>query len=1278
MLSLKKRERPKRGGVPEEFLKQSGWIQEQREAEAAKRQRTESDPVDEADTSDLAPAQASSSVQASSSEPAFSPTPASAPEAPSAAPEASSVAREASSAAREASSAAPAPEAPAQPSRSEIDGDMFRLLERQSTHAPINVPRRASSSQQRTASGQASMIPTEPSTVTDGWRDVNVNAEYVPKFGQALRLGLVFEPLPPSDVDCGRIVAVNAGCGRGKSFVFRVYMKKILEENPRARILLMSANILYGTNLAHELKEAGFDVAFYKDKSTNLAAHQVVVCSLESLHHIDGQSFDMLLIDEIRTISTIVGGETMPNFVNLAILRALCHETPRVVVCDADIKFQVHESEPRPIVYDMLGIISSRRVLCMNLTHPGPPHLERSARLFYNHDDATFGKSEFLGEIKLAVDEWKDNNEKRIAICVGSKSQMTEVSKLLEKLKIRWKPYSGVTDDESKARLSDPDEEWMPLGAIVFTTTLSIGVDPKKVQFARVFVWTCRMGCNVLTQAQAAMRFGRSASAPLLDPTISILIDAPPPGVRALEVEEGKKEDLIPPNYEAEVKRLQVKRGSTVRMWSKALDLIGGAITGTKQPSLVSDAIIRLMAHGHLERSYQTKDIHSLVLRVCQHHGWSVESRGVSGETYELTAFKASDDTDDKFAALLSEEEKWDRCLMYIEDHGVDEFFSECYGWADEEHTGPLNALQKKLVQAYWLLYNIQRLPKQGLEESPGKQLKHLDKSGVKKGLELNAIRRCLEPEDQIKRDMRAWYNPDKKKHARDPYLKTDIGMRMMAADECAKLLGISSMMEEVDLPDRIIEIANRAKEKDRPAADARFANELRYIAHQLNLNGDKQFVGTLQDIAKACGMHLNVQRKKDTKNQANGKREWRIESMDLKRVMPDIVDDWLVSSKRLDWKQVRTSDWASAHLGIELETLEGLVDELLTADMCMPLDSTASRDVRFEKLDAAAVRRELARLNDVHDPTDRDARWLAWLQDATKAAVSDKTDPSVLLLTVTYTQLACGRRMASPPSLQDCPSGLRRVVAGRFYHSIDIKSCKPTILLEWAHREQVHGVDTLRECVEHRDDVLQRIGLFYGTEPAKCKFVILRVLSGGDEREWIRDAGCSRNETYTAPELMELKECHRAIRDAMFKRHANRVASLRRQLKITADANVTRTRAEARMEPTSKEKRAAFEKASMKATDPAIDRTIFCTLYFEEEDRILDAMDECFRKNGWNVGSLIYDAALIEHRADASVEGAVKAAEAAVRQNLGYPIQLDEETLFNPNARASEENFWD
>ena len=64
-------------------------------------------------------------------------------------------------------------------------------------------------------------------------------------------------------------------------------MGRLLAAQPKARVLLMSANILYGRNLTHELIEGGFDAAFYKDKHANLANHQVVVCSLESLQRLE-------------------------------------------------------------------------------------------------------------------------------------------------------------------------------------------------------------------------------------------------------------------------------------------------------------------------------------------------------------------------------------------------------------------------------------------------------------------------------------------------------------------------------------------------------------------------------------------------------------------------------------------------------------------------------------------------------------------------------------------------------------------------------------------------------------------------------------------------------------------------------------------------------------------------------------------------------------------------------------------------------------------------------
>jgi len=85
-----------------------------------------------------------------------------------------------------------------------------------------------------------------------------VDSEYVPPFGSVPG----FEP-----VRNGPALLLCAGMGRGKSFQFREYMKRIFVEMPGSRVLLISANILYGCNLAAELKKEldGVRVGFYKD-----------------------------------------------------------------------------------------------------------------------------------------------------------------------------------------------------------------------------------------------------------------------------------------------------------------------------------------------------------------------------------------------------------------------------------------------------------------------------------------------------------------------------------------------------------------------------------------------------------------------------------------------------------------------------------------------------------------------------------------------------------------------------------------------------------------------------------------------------------------------------------------------------------------------------------------------------------------------------------------------------------------------------------------------------
>ena len=104
----------------------------------------------------------------------------------------------------------------------------------------------------------------------------------------------------------------------------------------------------------------------------------------------------------------------------------------------------------------------------------------------------------------LVEEAWHKDNTKRFAVCCGSKSELTEVYNLLIMLKVPVKPYSGDTNENAKfGDLMHPDYAWQEFGCIASTTSLSIGVDPKAIEFDRVFMWTHPQGCMLLAIFQA-------------------------------------------------------------------------------------------------------------------------------------------------------------------------------------------------------------------------------------------------------------------------------------------------------------------------------------------------------------------------------------------------------------------------------------------------------------------------------------------------------------------------------------------------------------------------------------------------------------------------------------------------------------------------------------------------------------------------------------------------------------------------------------------------------
>eukprot|EP00966_Prymnesium_polylepis_P147529 3408110-Prymnesium_polylepis.1 len=127
-------------------------------------------------------------------------------------------------------------------------------------------------------------------------------------------------------------------------------------------------------------------------------------------------------------------------------------------------------------------------------------------------------------------------------------------------------------------------------------------------------------------------------------------------------------------------------------------------------------------------------------------------------------------------------------------------------------------------------------------------------------------------------------------------------------------------------------------------------------------------------------------------------------------------------------------------------------------------------------------------------------------------------------------------------------------------------------------------------------------------------------------------------------------------------------VAAETEKLKALAKANVANAEARLGAATTAQERveaERAWNKARMKATSKAIKRSIFSLCVFQLEDMILDVIDEYFRQEGWTVGSLQFDGLFPEHREDASLSDAMRAAEAAVKESLGYTIQLAEKDLY-------------
>ena len=1159
------------------------------------------------------------------------------------------------------------------------------------------------------------------------WAKVEVQNQQNPCFmpligSMAVDGRTCFEPKPRTRRSAGNVLACVAEMGRGKSTMIREYQRSTITgqtrdlaqqtwHNPDARFLLLTANRLYAASaareqeaLAAELRELGSTVvarSYMSGGGDHLAACQFVLCSLESLHHVEGQQFDVVVIDEAGSIARLVGGGTMQELSNVWLLRSLCGQMgTRVVALDADLLFKMDSTEPSTVVEDFFKLITPERfVLCAKLAGQKPHHLQRSVRLYFDHSqcDGQAGKADWMAGIETLVDRWHTTQGESglIIIAVGSKVFGRKVCQRLVALKAPHKFYHGDSNQRERfEHFSDLRAHAQGLCAIVVTTVLAIGVDiPQGVRVAQVFAAFCRMGCAFQQLCQALLRARH-----VQDPEIRVLVDCMPPNVRDMLVQRGKKKPIVRPTYDDALKAVTRRRATGMRFYESMLRAGGGLPAGVTPLKLLDDGALRVMAHARLERSMQISDPFYAMTKLFEHHGWGTQlgfaqQAEAQFDLSKLDTLKLSDDHE--FDILMTDIKKWGWVVAQIFERGEPGFFDKCYGLATKQMASS-NALSQGdqwLVKAFWALRNIGVLPNldeigdpppggddggdggEGSEDGEAHPVAVLlnawlgngsDHNNLTPHLKLHALCRLFTPEEAMKRNFVNGLNSGKRK--RDPQLELPIGSKVEVVAQVGRLLleggyrrPAQLVDDEVSLAQRFVDLANRCIRKETTESDNNTLKQLRQTKEYLGVGGkDSTLQEVLRAIAKAIGMKLIDVKKKESL--PNGTRKLLVQSMKLERLLPEVSDAWLVYSDVLG-AEVRVDSWVSAHTSAQLDALEaGFSNDPDYGDLFTAAYQEDSDDMRMEKINAAEVAAALTRLTHVRNTLgcqsltpqiERNLRELNMLE-----AIDQNAEPEdqngIRRLRVVYGKRShLGRRTASYPSMQACPSSLRPLLLKNYYHDIDIVNCHPSLMIQvCAKMGKLDAIPKLREYKANRDDMLQRIADHFGVEKAGCKFAVLRLLNGGSVQKWIKDVGLPADTDTDQPDLRDLAEEARVIRACFFEYMEQKQPGIVERLRELARA-----------------------RKGASASNAAIDRAAFSHCMFEVEDSVLTVVDEYFRFKGWLVASLIYDGMHVEHRDGDTqdpqtgrwmrLEEAMRAAEAAVKCKLGYKIELKEKPLF-------------
>ena len=246
---------------------------------------------------------------------------------------------------------------------------------------------------------------------------------------------------------------IKSNMGTGKTQIVCDYIDKI---NPK-RILWISTRQTYSHNIQERIKKYNF--TNYLDDKKYFHLKDRIIVQLESLHNLERgyliQMFDLIVLDEIESILYQFDSPTIYEYSDntFNLLYLLCkNKTSKLIMMDGDLKERSLEyARNIDINCDIFVNKYVSDEITINLTN---------------------NKDYFINKIIDSIDK-----KRKICIISLTTKIMAQLEKILIDKDIKYLSITSNSDDKIKKDLANVNELWIKYQVVLYSPTISVGVD---------------------------------------------------------------------------------------------------------------------------------------------------------------------------------------------------------------------------------------------------------------------------------------------------------------------------------------------------------------------------------------------------------------------------------------------------------------------------------------------------------------------------------------------------------------------------------------------------------------------------------------------------------------------------------------------------------------------------------------------------------------------------------------------------------------------------------